>query len=244
MLRVIDAITSIDITSSQNSPHQILTLLDELAATLIQSVVNTTSPITFSGTNIGFSLQAIPSDYNSILVASITQEKNLIGVTFSNPKTEDSRQKTEQVERIQLPRELFHNLSVSEPTNHESFNKSGENEPTNHVYSYVFKNNNLFVSNNSLQRDELVNSESKTLVPKVDGHVLAITVHGKTIKGLKKPVSFTTKVSQKNKNGICAYWKVEGNVWLYLSGQPYCQKYTPTDCFFVEFSHWDVSVLL
>ena len=213
MLEIIDGLTSIDVTSNQNQ-SQILLLLDDFAASLVDSPVNTTNPVTFSGTNIGFTLQTIPRNYNSSLVASIHQEDDRIGVTFSNPETKVSRENTKSIERIKLPRELFNRISDDESTNHQSFNKSRDDELTNHnhVYSYVFKNNGLFNSNNSIlsNASEIVNSESKALVPTVDGHVLAITVHGKTIRDLEKPITFTTEVSKENKKGICAYWKVEG----------------------------------
>ncbi|XP_066929956.1 adhesion G-protein coupled receptor G6-like isoform X2 [Clytia hemisphaerica] len=193
ILTVVDDLTSkVNITSSQSS-SEMLTTLDLLADALIASPLsNQADSISFNGTNFGFGLKAIPQNYTHDLISRIVETNDVISVEFVE-RAESSRNDTLE-EGIEIPKELF-----------KSFNESA-----NFLYSYIFKDGSLFVSNTSYH-DNNNNKQNKMVSSTLDGHVLAVSVHNKTIKGLKQPVKYTTKVSKANENGVCAFWKIEEN---------------------------------
>ena len=173
--------TNATITSPQSS-SEMLTTLDLLAAALIKSPLNTTTtPITFSGTNMAFGLKTIPQN-NTDGVSAVMISGETLSVNFIS----DADLVNDNLESFYLPQELFQSASQ-------------------HLYTYLFKDSSMFVSNQDLH-----NNKNETII--VDGHVISITLYNKSVSGLLNPVKFTTRISDyaQGERTTCGFWKVKG----------------------------------
>lgn len=176
--------TNISITSPQSS-SAMLTTLDILAAALIKSsslMLNTSkNPITYSGTNMAFSLKTIPQNHTSDIKAIITS-----GDVMSVKFTSENELINQYYDQFQLPRELFR-------ASHQ------------HVYSYVFKGSSMFVSNQSRRRG----NKNKVVDGNVVSITLYNNSVSGLLNPVNITTRVSESATQQ-KRTTCAFWKVEG----------------------------------
>ena len=174
--------TNITITSTQSS-SAILTTLDLLAAALIKSSFSINTTVTYSGTNMAFSLKTIPQNHTSDVTAVITSG-DVMNVNF----TSDDELIDSNYDHFQIPKELFH----------------GSHQ---HVYSYVFKDSSMFVSSRSQRQGSNKNKTVDGNVISITLYNNSVSGLSNPINITKR---ISESASHQRKKATCGFWKVEG----------------------------------